>query len=142
MRIAVYAISKNEEQFAEKFCKSAVDADVIVVGDTGSTDDTKGLLRDNGAIVARLARGNRAGLEGWRDNTPMVQVRLEQWRSVYVRQDPRTTRVYMAPPVPRVPKEGSTINRDSRQDESAYYKPPPRSDKVEGTVPGPATDVG
>lgn len=51
MRIAVYAISKNEEQFAEKFCKSAVDADVIVVGDTGSTDDTKGLLRDNGAIV-------------------------------------------------------------------------------------------
>lgn len=51
MKIAVYAICKNEEQFVKTFCDSAKDADLIIVGDTGSTDDTKGLLKDNGAIV-------------------------------------------------------------------------------------------
>ena len=40
MKIAVYAISKNEEQFVERFCESAKDADVILIADTGSTDGT------------------------------------------------------------------------------------------------------
>lgn len=51
MKIAVYAICKNEEQFAKVFCESAKDADLIIVGDTGSTDDTKGKLREYGAVV-------------------------------------------------------------------------------------------
>mgnify|MGYP003345152135 CR=1 FL=1 len=51
MKIAVYAISKNEEQFVKQFCESAKDADLILIADTGSTDDTVGLARDCGAIV-------------------------------------------------------------------------------------------
>ena len=39
-KIAVYAISKNEEKFVERFCESANDADYIVIADTGSTDNT------------------------------------------------------------------------------------------------------
>lgn len=40
MKICVYAVAKNEAQFVERFCEAAKDADYIVVGDTGSTDDT------------------------------------------------------------------------------------------------------
>ena len=40
MKIAVYAISKNEADFVERFCKSAIDADLILIADTGSTDKT------------------------------------------------------------------------------------------------------
>ena len=54
MRIAVYAISKNEEQFVERFCNSAKDADLVMIADTGSTDDTVGLARDHGAIVNQI----------------------------------------------------------------------------------------
>jgi len=51
MKIAVYAISKNESQFVERFCKSAADADLILVADTGSTDDTRALAEQHGAKV-------------------------------------------------------------------------------------------
>ena len=40
MKIAVYAISKNEEQFVKRFCESAKEADLILIADTGSTDGT------------------------------------------------------------------------------------------------------
>jgi glycosyltransferase involved in cell wall biosynthesis len=40
VKIAVYAIAKNEAQFVARFCESAKDADLIFVADTGSTDDT------------------------------------------------------------------------------------------------------
>lgn len=39
-KICVYAISKNEEQFVERWAKSAESADVLVIADTGSTDRT------------------------------------------------------------------------------------------------------
>lgn len=51
MKIAIYAISKNEEMFVERFCESAKLADYIIVSDTGSTDNTVQMLKDNGAIV-------------------------------------------------------------------------------------------
>jgi glycosyltransferase involved in cell wall biosynthesis len=51
MKIAVYAISKNEAQFVERFCASAKDADGIFIADTGSTDDTAELAVKHGAIV-------------------------------------------------------------------------------------------
>lgn len=51
MKIAVYAISKNEAQFVERFCKSAKDADLILIADTGSTDDTVKLAKKHGATV-------------------------------------------------------------------------------------------
>lgn len=40
MKIAVYTIAKNEEQFIERWYESAKDADYILIADTGSTDDT------------------------------------------------------------------------------------------------------
>jgi glycosyltransferase involved in cell wall biosynthesis len=54
LKIAVYAISKNEEKFAERFCKAASDADLIFVADTGSTDKTVEILEANGAQVGHI----------------------------------------------------------------------------------------
>jgi len=51
LKIAVYAISKNEEQFVERFCASAKDADLILIADTGSTDGTDYKARACGAVV-------------------------------------------------------------------------------------------
>lgn len=51
MKIAVYAISKNEEQFVKRFCESAKDADLIVIADTGSTDNTVLEAKSCGAVV-------------------------------------------------------------------------------------------
>lgn len=51
LKIAVYAISKNEEQFVQRFCDSAKDADLILIADTGSTDDTVKLAVECGAKV-------------------------------------------------------------------------------------------
>jgi len=51
MKIAVYAISKNEEQFVKRFCESAKDADCILIADTGSTDQTVAEAIRHGAIV-------------------------------------------------------------------------------------------
>lgn len=54
MKIAVYAISKNEEMFVERFCNSAKDADLILIADTGSTDLTADLAQDCGAQVHEI----------------------------------------------------------------------------------------
>lgn len=50
-QIAVYAISKNEEKFVERFCKSCEDADFVLIADTGSTDGTVEKARECGATV-------------------------------------------------------------------------------------------
>jgi glycosyltransferase involved in cell wall biosynthesis len=55
LKIAVYAIAKQEEKFAARFCEAAKDADLIFVADTGSTDDTVKILRENGATVAKIS---------------------------------------------------------------------------------------
>lgn len=54
MKIAVYAISKNEAKFVEQFCESAQDADLILIADTGSTDETVELARACGATVPEI----------------------------------------------------------------------------------------
>ena len=54
MKICVYAISKNEEMFVERFCKSAADADLILIADTGSTDNTVKLAKKCGAVVNHI----------------------------------------------------------------------------------------
>ena len=51
MKICVYAISKNEEKFVERWAKSMKEADAIYVLDTGSTDNTVKKLKENGVIV-------------------------------------------------------------------------------------------
>ena len=50
-KICVYAISKNEEKFVDRWMDSVSEADEIVVLDTGSTDKTVEKLRDRGANV-------------------------------------------------------------------------------------------
>ena len=37
-KVCVYAICKNEEQFARRWMESMSEADLVVVLDTGSTD--------------------------------------------------------------------------------------------------------
>jgi len=54
MKIAVYAISKNEEQFVERFCKSAKDADMVLIADTGSTDNTIEESKKYGAVTHNI----------------------------------------------------------------------------------------
>ena len=54
LKIAVYAISKNEEQFVQRFCDSAKDADLILIADTGSTDNTQALAINCGAVVHEI----------------------------------------------------------------------------------------
>jgi glycosyltransferase involved in cell wall biosynthesis len=40
MKVAIYTIALNEEQFVERWYKSAKDADYLMIADTGSTDGT------------------------------------------------------------------------------------------------------
>jgi len=48
LRICVYAISKNEEKFIQRWAESAKEADLIVLADTGSTDRTVELAKECG----------------------------------------------------------------------------------------------
>ncbi|MBP3635906.1 MAG: glycosyltransferase [Bacilli bacterium] len=50
-KISVYAISKNEEKFVDRWMDSISDADEIIVLDTGSTDKTVEKLKKRGAKV-------------------------------------------------------------------------------------------
>jgi hypothetical protein len=54
LKICVYAISKNEGSFVDKFCDSAKDADLIMIADTGSTDDTVAKARARGVYVSEI----------------------------------------------------------------------------------------
>ena len=51
MKIWIYAIAKNEEQFCERFMASCTGADGVSILDTGSTDGTVEHLRELGAHV-------------------------------------------------------------------------------------------
>lgn len=53
-KIVIYTITKNEEKFIERYCKSALDADEVYVFDTGSTDATAEIARKCGAIVHNI----------------------------------------------------------------------------------------
>lgn len=50
-KICVYAITKNEEKFVKRWVDSMKEADEIYVLDTGSTDKTVSLLKEEGVIV-------------------------------------------------------------------------------------------
>lgn len=51
LKIAIYAISLNEEQFVERFYQSCKDADYIILADTGSSDRTVEIARELGITV-------------------------------------------------------------------------------------------
>ncbi len=50
-KICVYAICKNEEQFVDRWMDAVSEADLVVVLDTGSSDNTAEKLRARGATV-------------------------------------------------------------------------------------------
>lgn len=52
-KVCVYAISKNEEKFVERWYESMKEADEIYVLDTGSTDNTVNLLKQKGVFVKK-----------------------------------------------------------------------------------------
>jgi tetratricopeptide (TPR) repeat protein len=51
LKIGIYAPAKNEMKNAEAWAKSCQEADYRVVIDTGSSDDTKTILREQGVTV-------------------------------------------------------------------------------------------
>ena len=51
MKVVVYAITKNESKFVNRWCDSMSEADEIYVLDTGSDDDTVKLFKDRGVNV-------------------------------------------------------------------------------------------
>lgn len=55
MKIAVYTIALNEEQFVERWYKSAKDADYLLIADTGSTDSTVKTAKKLGINVINIA---------------------------------------------------------------------------------------
>ncbi len=63
LKIAVYAICKNEEHFVDRWLESMKEADEIYVTDTGSDDSTSQKLIKGGAIV------NHVKLGFWRFDT-------------------------------------------------------------------------
>ena len=50
-KVCVYAICKNEEKFVDRWMDHVSEADIVIVADTGSTDNTIKKLRERGAIV-------------------------------------------------------------------------------------------
>ncbi|MGZ8266825.1 MAG: tetratricopeptide repeat-containing glycosyltransferase [Burkholderiales bacterium] len=51
LKIAVYAICRDEAQFVSRFMTNLAEADGVFVTDTGSTDNTRDLLEAHGARV-------------------------------------------------------------------------------------------
>jgi len=54
MKIAVYTIARNEAKHVARYMDAAKEADGIFITDTGSSDDTKSLLRLRGANVCEV----------------------------------------------------------------------------------------
>jgi tetratricopeptide (TPR) repeat protein len=57
LKIAVYAIAKNEQHNVAEWLESVADADGVFVLDTGSKDKTIELLREGGATVNHMSGG-------------------------------------------------------------------------------------
>ena len=66
LKICVYAISKNEEQFVERFCEAAKDADLILIADTGSTDNTKRRIYEWGSLAPTNIAVADISIKPWR----------------------------------------------------------------------------
>jgi len=54
MKVAVYTIALNEEQFVKRWYESARDADYLLIADTGSTDKTIKLAKSLGINVINI----------------------------------------------------------------------------------------
>lgn len=54
MKVAVYTIALNEAQFVERWYESAKEADMLLIADTGSTDNTAELAESLGIEVTHI----------------------------------------------------------------------------------------
>ena len=55
MKIAVYSIALNEQQFVRRWYESAKEADYLLIADTGSTDNTKEIAKELGINVVEIS---------------------------------------------------------------------------------------
>ena len=55
MKVAVYTIALNEEQFVKRWYESAKDADYLLIADTGSTDNTARVAQKLGINVVSIS---------------------------------------------------------------------------------------
>lgn len=105
MKIAVYTIAKNEEQFVERWYESAKDADYLLIADTGSTDGTVAKARELGINVHtvvvnpwRFDDARNASLHLLPEDIDMCialdmdEVLVEGWREELEKTKPTTTR--------------------------------------------------
>ena len=51
LKVCAYSVCKNEEKFVDRWVDSMREADIMIVTDTGSTDNTVEKLRQRGVIV-------------------------------------------------------------------------------------------
>ena len=98
LKIAVYAICKNEIDFIERFYNSVRQADYIVILDTGSTDDTYRVLQSLTEFDARVI---------------VEQKQYSDWRFDVARNDafalcPKDTDVFVSVDLDEVFSEGWT----------------------------------
>lgn len=54
MKIAVYSIACNEEQFVNRWYESAKEADYVLIADTGSSDSTVSIAESLGIVVYKI----------------------------------------------------------------------------------------
>jgi len=105
VKIAVYAIAKNEEQFIERWAKSCEEADYRFILDTGSTDKTVELARSAGVEVTvasigpwRFDDARNASLALLPDDIDICialdidEILVDGWRQEIEKIKPETTR--------------------------------------------------
>lgn len=105
MKIAVYAIAKDEAKFVERWQNSACDADSIHILDTGSSDETVTIAKDFGVDVKswrfdpwRFDNARNMSLQMLPADTDlcialdMDEVLVDGWRDELEKLDPTVTR--------------------------------------------------
>ncbi|MRX74190.1 glycosyl transferase family 2 [Bacillus lacus] len=55
LKVAVYAVCRNEAEFVDRWVNSMGEADLVIVADTGSTDGTVEKLRERGVEVKSVS---------------------------------------------------------------------------------------
>ncbi len=90
-QVCVYAIAKNESQFVDRWVDAVSEADLIIVTDTGSTDDTVERLRRRGVTVYEY---------------PMEHFRFDEARNECLRHVPDTVDICVAPDLDDVMEPG------------------------------------
>jgi tetratricopeptide (TPR) repeat protein len=105
MKIAVYTIAKNEEQFVQRWYESAKEADLLYILDTGSTDKTVALAEELGIATGslilnpwRFDHARNYALEAIPEEIDicialdMDEVLIPGWREKLEKVDVKTTR--------------------------------------------------